>query len=229
LKINSHGRAYAVIALIAIFIVFSNNLGSVQAQEPTAFSPADTFAIPGTNGAINFAVSGNYMSAALENNSWIFTDLRLNGSQSLKNLEISAENSNITVQYYRKSNANVTLQSERLRYSSQGVGQQTIKINSGVQTDGHDWNIGVQGNNYVPKGKIWKITDGAIQIKGQTGNINVVHYLYMDNLTDPNAPLYQTHSAVLGVLVLVAITVGVASVIKVRSNRLDEQAKKELT
>ena len=54
----------------------------IQAQtaenDATAFSLADQFVIPNSNGSISFAAGGSYENATLYNGTWHFTGLTLN-------------------------------------------------------------------------------------------------------------------------------------------------------
>lgn len=227
LTISKHRVLYAAVASIILLFIFSPlAFPSAVAQSPVNFTPTDTFNIPAHNAAINFAVNGTYATATIKNDAWTFTDLQLNGSQTLSFLQVSAENSNVTIQYYRKSN--FTMLGERFRYTAVGVGVQTIKIGSGVQSGQFgslEWNVGVPSDSFAAQGKIWKVTsDGAIEVIGQTGNISIAHYVYMTPLQDPNAPFYQTHSVAIGVLILVAATVSVAVFIKVKAAKPKKEA-----
>jgi hypothetical protein len=67
------------------------------AQSDVNFTPADSFDIPASNGAITFAVNGTYSQASLINGTWNFENLRLDYSHPLENLEVSAQNSKITI------------------------------------------------------------------------------------------------------------------------------------
>ncbi len=217
---SKHRKLHATVALIILIFIFSPlALPSAGAQAPVNFTSTDTFKIPQKNTVINFAVNGSYTTATMENGVWTFTDLHLNGAQTISSLQVSAENSNITLLSYRKFN--FTFLVESFRYTAVGTGVQTVKLGSGVesgQLGGVDWNVGVPGDAFAAQGKIWLVTsDGAIQVNGQTGNISITHYGYTTFLQDPNASFYETHSVALGVLILVAATISVAVIIKVRT------------
>jgi len=70
---------------------------AAAAQGTNTFTPADEFSIPSQNGTVSFAVDGTYSNATLRNDVWSFTDLWLNGSQSLGKLEVSTKDSNIII------------------------------------------------------------------------------------------------------------------------------------
>ena len=78
IKIKSTSGIAAIIVIL-LLCVFPN----MQAQTIVTFSPADKFDIPVLDGAVSFAVNGSYSKATFENNTWIFTDLQLNGSQMI--------------------------------------------------------------------------------------------------------------------------------------------------
>ena len=91
------GLAIVLIVALTFFPKFSNTL----AQTDTTFTSSDKFRIPELKGSIRFNVNGNYTSATLQNNTWVFTDLKLANSPIVRTLKISVENSNITVYSYR--------------------------------------------------------------------------------------------------------------------------------
>ena len=211
------------IAIIVIVLIFPWTCLNTRAQTDITFNPADKFSIPAYNGNISFAVNGTYSKATFENDTWTFTNLRLNGSQPLENLKFSAQNSNVTILSYRASN--VTLQSVRLRYLVQGEGKQIVNFGLGAQAGqlgGADWSV-ITTNNansvFLTQGDEWSIThDGTLVIKGVNGNVSIVQYSFLTSLGNTsNLPFYQQHSVAIAAAMVVAITVIVAIVIKVKS------------
>jgi len=80
-------------------VVFCLLSGSylAQAQTVTEFTPENQFPIPANNGTINFAVNGTYAQAKQENNSWIFSELKLfTSSEALPYIQIAIQNCTLT-------------------------------------------------------------------------------------------------------------------------------------
>jgi hypothetical protein len=213
-------KVSAGIAIIVIVLIFPWTCLNTQAQTDITFNPADKFSIPSYNGTISFAVNGTYSKATLENDTWTFTNLRLNRSQPLENFKISTQNSNVTIFSYLAFNT--TLQSARLRYAVEGKGKQIFNfglVSQGGEWSGVDWSV-ITGNNvFIAEGEGWTISnDGTLIVTGATGNVSIVHWGFFENsLPSSNLPFYQQHSVAIAAAMVVAITVIVAIVIKVKS------------
>ncbi len=216
----NRNKVSAGIAIIVIVLIFPWTCLNTQAQTDITFNPADKFSIPSYNGTISFAVNGTYSKATLENDTWTFTNLRLNRSQPFENFKISTQNSNVTIFSYLAFNT--TLQSARLRYAVEGKGKQIFNLGLGSQEgewSGTDWSV-ITGNNvFIAEGEGWTISnDGTLIVTGATGNVSIVHWGFFENsLPSSNLPFYQQHSVAIAAAMVVAITVIVAIVIKVKS------------
>jgi len=210
------------IAIIVIVLIFPWTCLNTQAQTDTTFNSADKFSIPSYNGTISFAVNGTYSKATLENDTWTFTNLRLNRSQPLENFKISTQNSNVTIFSYLAFNT--TLQSARLRYAVEGKGKQIFNLGLGSQEgewSGTDWSV-ITGNNvFMAEGEGWTISnDGTLVVTGAAGNVSIVHWGFFENsLPSSNLPFYQQHSVAIVIVMVGAVTIIVAIVIKVKSKR----------
>jgi hypothetical protein len=205
---------------IALLIVLSlPNLQAVQAQNATNFTPKDTFGIPGYNGTIRFALKGTYTSATLENDTWTFNALTLNGSYPLGTLKFSAQNCDVTIYTYYS----MTYNSRRLgyiRYWVEGVGEQTMNLgfNSSLQSDPSEWTVITTGNVFLAEDQNWHLLhDNTMIIYGVTGNVTVARYNY--GYPIDNRPFYEQHSIIILTAVAIAITVAAATVIKLKTNR----------
>jgi hypothetical protein len=218
----SFGKVYIVIALIAAVFLISLVCPSAQAQQHENFFRSDKFAIPANNGTISFAQNGSYATANLQNNFWVFTDLRLNGSMPLANLKISTENSEVIVTSYRTRNG--TVQSESLSYRISGEGR--LMVNLGLSDkgiwNGGDWSVTKRQTNstlFPAPGHDWNIgNDGTITVNELTGNMTITHYFFDRALGNVSSlPFYQQHSVAIEVAIAVAIVVMVAFVIKLKS------------
>ena len=149
----SYKHFIALITLCAIVILLvcslSVNADSTKSFEaistPLAFTSATQFPIPITNGSINFSQIGYYEDAALVNDTWVFTHLQLESEQTdllssspnTANLNITAQNSNITVTSFERlltpdggdiNNTGSWLTAGWLNYTVTGVGRQVIEL-----------------------------------------------------------------------------------------------------
>jgi hypothetical protein len=229
--INSKVSVGVTIIIILLFSpwIYPN----AQAQNNLVLTPAEKFSIPLYNGTLSFAFNGTYSKATLENDSWTFTNLNLMGSQTLQNFTVSAQNSNITIDFY--SALNFTRRSSLLLYTVEGQGKQVF--NFGQATGGEkftavDWSV-IVGNNFVflPEGQEWTISsDGTIFVNGvSSGNVSIIHWAFFDSSTmGSNLPFYQQHSVALAIVVSLSVVVAASVVMKVRetkSPKNDELAK----
>ena len=212
-------KVSTVIAIIVIIFILSLNFPNAQAQTNTSFTPSDKFLVPAFNGSISFAVNGTYSSATFENNTWIFTNLSLKGSQPIENFEISTQNSNVTISSYITTNGTaegVPDQTARLRYVVEGKGEQIL--NFGVGSGELEWTVSFNGH-LVAQDEGWNTLHNGIAVTGATGSISVTRYFYYDyNVPTSNlSSFYQQHSVAIITAMIVAITVVVAVVIKVKN------------
>ncbi len=116
------GLATILIIVLVVFPMFSNTL----AQTETTFTSNDKFRIPELNGSISFYENGTYSSATLQNNTWVFTDLKLSSSPIIGTLKISVENSNLTVYYYRTFPQ--FGRSTSIKFNVEGQGKENVNL-----------------------------------------------------------------------------------------------------
>ena len=215
----------ATIFILVMVTIFSCTCTNLQAQTNVSFSPADKFSIPAYNGTISFAVNGVYSNATLANNSWIFTNLRLNGSLPIENLEFSAQNCNVTIFSYQAFNL-TGLNMLLLSYVVEGKGEQILNFGFGSQEGGGvstsaEWNV-VFGTRLVTnEGEGWNLLpNGTLIVTGasENENVTILHYVFAAS-SNSNLPFYQQHSVAIIVAIAIAITVAIAVVIKVRTKK----------
>ncbi len=193
------------------------SLQIAQAQNATKFTSQDVFQIPSANGSIRFALNGTYTSATLENETWTFNALTLNGSFPLGNLKFSAKNCDITVYSYFSMNYN-SRRLGYLRYYVEGNGEQAVNLgfNSSRPSDPSEWMVIAPGNVFLAEGQNWQLLpDDTLVIQGVTGNLTIARYNY--GYPVDNQPFYLQHSIIILTAVAVAITVTVATVIKLKT------------
>ncbi len=207
--------AVIIIALIIPFVCLN-----VQAQTETTFTPSDKFSITSLNGTISFALNGSCSSANLVNDSWVFSNLRLNNSQPLGNLTISATNSNLTI--FSFGSFNYLGRIAQLRYSAQGKGTQTVNLGLNLTQPSHpsEWSISIPGRSgFLSEGSNWNLLpDDSVVIFGLRGNVSVTHFSRLIP-NNSNLPFYQQHSVIIITSIVLAIVAAVAVVIRVKGGR----------
>jgi hypothetical protein len=217
-----------VAAVVFVALIIPLNCHFASAQTSTAFSPQNTFNIPALNGSVSFGVNGSYSTATLINNTWAFTNLRLNYSQLLRNFNISTQDSNITINSYRTNSASVLARTLQLSYTVRGQGQQTINLGlSQRQTvlSRASWYVTlnnlVNGTNFgrstfLLEGQRWHfLPDGSIVINGAPGRVTVNYDSSVN--AGANLPFWQQHSVAIATVVALVIVVAIIVVIKVKS------------
>lgn len=193
-----------------------------RAQTDITFAASTKFDIPAYNTTITFAVNGSYSDAKLQNNGWVFTNLRVNDSSPV-NLKISCQKCNITVLSYFN---NTAFPVAALTYRVDGQGVQTVNLGLGntttVSGQNLDWTVIHNGRDFLAEGETWNISqDGTVTVSGVTGNLSVAHFGFLDNLRNDNSnlPFYMQHSVTIATIAVTAATIGTAVLIKVRSRK----------
>ncbi len=207
-----------LIIAIMIALMFPFTYPDAEAQTSTNFTTLDKFSIPELNGTISFGLNGSCSSATLVNNNWVFTNLKLNGSQPLGNLTVSATNSSMTVLLYRSYN----FRTATIRYNAQGVGTQTVGLGlNHTQTQPIEWSVSVPTvagirSGFLAEGDSWKLLpNDFVLVFGLTGNVSVSHFnFYVPN--DSNLPFYQQHLVIIITAIGILVTVAIALLIRVK-------------
>ena len=214
---NTALTGLGIIILIAVLLFyFSPNS---QAQSRQSFTTSDRFDIQSINGSIRFALNGTFSSATLENDAWVFNDLRFNISRPQGNLTVSVENSNMTIFSYQT--INFIGRSEFLRVEVEGLGRQTVNLglNDSKPTSGSEWSVVTPGSVFLAEGEGWKLLpDNTVVITNLTGNFSIVHYNLGLN-SDENLPFYQKHSIIIITAFVLASTVTVCAIINFRGRK----------
>ena len=204
----------SVIASLILLQAFTTSKG----QLGTNFSTADSFKLKSLDGTISFALNGTYSTATLANNTWVFENLRLNGSQPLNTLRVSAQDSSIIINSYQTFNT--TLGVAMLRYVAQGQGQQTFNI--GIAAN--EWRGGLHPEWSViveREGEEWKIKpDGTLTVTGVVGNVSITYFGFIgliENETD--LTFYEQHSVSIATIALVAVIASIGAIISLKTKK----------
>jgi hypothetical protein len=206
-----------LVAAIIVILSFLYVCPIVRTQSASTFMPTDVLSIPEYNGTIRFGVNGSYAAATLQNGTWVFDDLRLRDSPRTGNLRVSAENCNITIWSYRAFDFAFG-RTFSLRYLVEGQGKQTVNLglNSSKPTHASEWSVVVPGNIFLAEGEGWNLLpDDTVVVYGLMGNVSIAHYGF-STPSDSNLPFYQQHSVAIITAAVVAVTVAVSVIIKVK-------------
>ena len=212
----------AIIAILVIVSILSSTYPKLQAQTDVMFGPANKFSIPAYNGTISFGVNGTYSNASVENGTWTFMNLRLNGSLPLENLEFSAQNCNVSIFLFREFNTS-TFSIQLLSYVVEGQGKQILTFDLGSQRESSasDWNVAFGTRVITTEGNGWNLLPGGrLSITGasENENITILHYVFLGSFANnSNLPFYQQHSIALITAIIVAVTLIAAIVVKVKT------------
>ena len=152
---NSKKMFTSAIVFWALIVVYSCAALPIKADDanpflvvstPMAVTPETQFALPTTNGSINFGQTGYYDNATLAGDAWVFNGLQLDSQQAdvlsdspnSANLNITTTNSNITIDSFERlltpdvadnQNTGIWLTPGWLNYTVNGVGTQIIRLN----------------------------------------------------------------------------------------------------
>jgi hypothetical protein len=209
----------AMLALVFVFVTVVSFLPCIDAQPFTAFTTSDHFDIPALSGSIRFTYNGTCTQARLENNTWFFSSLSLNGSRPQGDLAVSVSNSNITIYSFTGVGSVSNLSRKVVRYNAQGSGQQVINMGVNGTTDVSEWWVTITGSIFLAEGKDWHLArDNTVTVTGQTGNVSVAHYNFGATNSE-DKPFFWRHSVALLTVVAVAVTVTAAVLISVKRRR----------
>ncbi len=215
LTTNSKTIPAITASILIIALIFPYLCSNTQAQ--TTFTPADKFDIPAYNGSVRFVVNGSCAEAVLDNDTWTFKRLMLNGSFPLGDLKVSAKNSKITIlSYFSGSFFSRRLGSLRCTIEGQGTQAVNLGFNSSSPADPTEWTVVTDNSVFLAEGEAWKLLpDETVIISGVTGNLTVARYNF--GLPTDNRPFYMQHYVIILTGVAVAVTVAVAAVIQFKS------------
>jgi hypothetical protein len=219
LTASKHHSAMAQLAAVLVFTTVLSLLPITGAQQATTFSTTNHFDIPNLNGSIRFAYNGSYTNATLENNTWRFVGLSINGSQPQGTFTISVSDSNLTIYSFFASQSAANFPRKSVRYYAEGEGQQVFDIGVNGTTDVSEWWVTLPGGVFLAEGKDWQLlSNNTIKVSGQTGNVSVVHYQYgLNRVRD--LPFLEGHSVALLTVVVVAVIMTAAVLISVNRRR----------
>jgi hypothetical protein len=213
---NRNIKVGSISAFLIILLAFSYTCPSTRAQNDVSFTPTDQFELPASNGAITFAFNGTYTQSSLVNNTWTFVNLRLNYSQPLEKLEVSAQNSNVTILSYRTFNA--TFRGALLSYTVEGQGKQTFNI--GLPLTEGEWSVLLE-DDFKGEGDGWNVTpDATLTITDAKTDVTIWYFGYPEDFdVDDDKPFYMLHSVAIVTAAALAVTATIGFVIRRKNQR----------
>jgi hypothetical protein len=209
-----------------VSLILLQSCATTKGQLETSFTPADQFNLQSLDGTISFGLNGTYSSAILANNTWVFENLRLNGSQPLNTFRVSTQDSSIIINSYQASNT--TLRTARLRYVAQGQGQQTFNLGiaAGERRWGlhPEWSVIVESASYgvwLGEGEGWTIKpDGTLTVTGVVGNVSILYYSFMGLMgNELDSSFYEQHSVSITTIALVSIIASLGAIITLKTKK----------
>ena len=207
-----------VSALFILGLVISCTCPSARAQSGINFNSTDKFNILASNGTITFAFNGTYTKATLANDTWVFVNLRLDYSQPLEKLEVSAQNSNVTIISHRAFNA--TFRGKLLSYQVEGQGKQTFNI--GLPLTEGEWSVLLEGD-FRGEGDGWNVLpDATLTITDAKSTATIWYFGFPEEFNvvgDSNAPIYLKHSVAIATATALAVTAAFAFVISRKNQK----------
>jgi hypothetical protein len=219
---------WAGIPLMLIWLLANPQLcATTQGQNQTEFTTADKFSIPQYNTTISFALNGSYSKATLENGFWTFKNLKLdsqdlsflglNATQSLGELRISAQNSNVTI--WARISVNYSFPVDLLTYYAEGEGNQTVNLGLNTsQSSSDEWSVIVMDSVFLPLGDDWSLlTDNSVLVWGRTGNVTVAHFGF--NAEYKSLSFFLQHYVSIFTALLLAAVIFVAILIRIKTRK----------
>jgi hypothetical protein len=191
--------------LLTVLVLLCTCL-SAQAQSDIEFTPTDKFVTPTSNGTISFAFNGTYTKASLVNYIWTFVNLRLDNLQPLEKLEVSAQDSNITIIAYSTFDTRFRgFRGALLSYKVEGKGKQTF--NMGVPLTDGEWSVLLE-DEFKGEGDGWSVSpDATLTITGAKSNVTIWYFGFPESFNeDANKPFYTEHSVAITTAVALAVT-----------------------
>jgi hypothetical protein len=199
--------------LLAVLVLFCTCL-SAQAQSDIEFTPTDNFVTPTSNGTISFTFNGTCTKASLENDIWTFVNLRLDNLQPLEKLEVSAQDSNITIIAYSVFDTRFRgFRGALLSYKVEGQGKQTF--NMGVPLTEGEWSVLLE-DEFKGEGDGWSVSsDATLTITGAKSNVTIWYFGFPESFNeDANKPFYIEHSVAIATAAVLAVTVTFAFAVR---------------
>ncbi len=195
------------------------------AQSAVAFTSETEFKMADGGYSIRFAQNGTYAAAAYENDSWVFSDLQLNGSPTVEYFRVSTRGGNMTV----KSFLGIVTDehSGALNYDVSGRGVQAVNFGLSEafakNPNSHYVVVRLDPNQYPdfhPEGDGWYFSeDGTITVTNATTDTYIFYRDYSDALIDQSLPFYQTHTVTITALSLAAAVAVICVALRLRVAR----------
>jgi len=92
---------------------------------------------------------------------------------------------------------------------------------SGIKTRPDEWSVVIPDSIFLAEGDGWNLLpDNTVVIHCVESRVSIVHYVF-DYPSDEHLPFYQRHSIAIVTALVVAATIALAVLIKVKGRGLD--------
>ena len=195
----------------------TSNVKIQYERASVSLTAADVFTVPAFNSSINFAFSGTYVYASLENDTWRFQNLFMNEYKPTYGaptwaLGVSARNCNMTITSYR---ALVGTDQGGLSYTVTGLGEQAFKVDyDRFNNYPINYTVYVDGAAKA-QNETWSLSnDGWLTITGATSNVSIsFEWIVPDWVKDlpkrsgPSLPHYELYVLAIIALIIISATI----------------------
>jgi hypothetical protein len=199
---------------------------SVKAQDNQP--PISDIQFPLQRGTIRLNIPNATLEKAVsQSDAWAFLNLQSPNQKKL-NLTVSVENCNATITLFRNSRSNTTMGIIQVRYTIDGPGKQTF--NFGDIPKRGIWNV-VFGTDYMGQEDGWTVSNGTVTVTGASTrfNVSIIYYVYPDFFEEIySKPFLEQNSVAITTGIIVATTVAIAVVLKLRQGRMPRKEKLKL-
>ncbi|MCL5876544.1 MAG: hypothetical protein M1540_01875 [Candidatus Bathyarchaeota archaeon] len=143
----------------------------------------------------------------------------LSGINSVGNLAFSARDCNVTIWIYL--NAAYSYPVAIVSYLVEGSGTQTVNLGLKTSTDISEWSVVNENGAFMAEGQRWRLLpdDSLLITPPSEGNITVMHFDFNDPDAQKLSPFWMQHSIILLTGVILAATVLVAFLFKVKKRK----------
>lgn len=110
-----------------------------------------------------------------------------------------------------------------IRYSVEGQGKQSINFgfDESRKTRPDEWSVVIPDSIFLAEGDGWNLLlDNTVVIDRVESSVSIVHYVF-EFPSDEHLPFYQRHSVAIVTVIVVALTIAFAVLIKIKGSRLD--------
>jgi hypothetical protein len=209
-------KTFLILAVVlTAYVVFSPLLSQASAQtEESKLELMNHFSIPAFNSTIEFSATLSYANASLQDNTWHFTDLVLNGltNSTLNQFSVSARNCNVTIaSFLSRLHMDVGAGADSvLNYSVSGLGTQTFNYTSGHYSTSNTYFEVIIDGVAKDEGDGWVVKNGGVSVSTATSFASIRTWFPINpgpsaSSTEPVTLALIVTPLVIALIVLIAV------------------------